>query len=250
MKEIKSGVKYYYIKLKENHFDSDEIKVLESMKDGKLYSLIYIKLMLRSLKNEGCLMFNNYIPYSPEMLSSILNEPVGVIKEAIDKFLKIGLITIKDNGEMWLDNIQDSIGRSSNEGERKKIYRQRIKNENLLIEEKKEEVEIVEEKIVDKKLQKEKEDLLDIINKILNDKNVNVFSENEKLSIKDWIDFRTKEYKTKKTEQAVKVQINNFIEIKDRLDQSVEISEVINYVKENKTWQNITVDYLVSAKLL
>ena len=184
------------------------------------------------------------------MLSSILNEQVGVIKDAIDKFLKLGLITIKDNGEIWLDNIQDFIGRSSNEGERKKIYRQRIKNENLLIEEKKEEVEIVEEKIVDKKLQKEKEDLLDIINKILNDKNVNVFSENEKSSIKDWIDFRTKEYKTKKTEQAVKVQINNFIEIKDRLDQSVEISEVINYVKENKTWQNITVDYLVSAKLL
>ena len=47
MREIKSGVKYYYIKLNENFFDSEEIKILESAKDGKLYSLIYLKLMLK-----------------------------------------------------------------------------------------------------------------------------------------------------------------------------------------------------------
>ena len=30
--------KYYYLKLKEDFFDTDEMKILESMKDGYLYS--------------------------------------------------------------------------------------------------------------------------------------------------------------------------------------------------------------------
>ena len=34
--------KYYYLKLKENFFDSDSIVLLEDMKDGILYSNYFI----------------------------------------------------------------------------------------------------------------------------------------------------------------------------------------------------------------
>ena len=40
--------KYYYLKLKENFFDSDSIVLLEDMKDGILYSNILLKMYLRS----------------------------------------------------------------------------------------------------------------------------------------------------------------------------------------------------------
>ena len=49
---------YYYIKLKADYFDTDEMIVLESMTDGHKYSNILLKFMLRSLRNEGKLMFN------------------------------------------------------------------------------------------------------------------------------------------------------------------------------------------------
>ena len=39
--------KYYYLKLKENFFDSDSIVLLEDMKDGILYSNILLKLYLK-----------------------------------------------------------------------------------------------------------------------------------------------------------------------------------------------------------
>lgn len=55
---------YYYIKLKADYFDSDEMIILESMHDGYKYSNILLKFILRSLKNEGKLMFNNKIPWS------------------------------------------------------------------------------------------------------------------------------------------------------------------------------------------
>lgn len=45
--------KYYYLKLKEDFFDTDEMKILESMKDGYLYSNILLKLYLKSLSNSG-----------------------------------------------------------------------------------------------------------------------------------------------------------------------------------------------------
>jgi hypothetical protein len=38
--------KYYYMRLKENFFDSDVIAVLESQRDGVLYSNILLKMYL------------------------------------------------------------------------------------------------------------------------------------------------------------------------------------------------------------
>ena len=56
--------KYYYLKLKENFFDSDSIVLLEDMKDGILYSNILLKLYLKSLKNGGKLQLDEHIPYT------------------------------------------------------------------------------------------------------------------------------------------------------------------------------------------
>ena len=55
--------KYYYLKLKENFFDSEEMIILQNMENGYIYSDILLKLYLRSLKNEGRLMFKKLIPY-------------------------------------------------------------------------------------------------------------------------------------------------------------------------------------------
>ena len=53
--------KYYYLKLKENFFDSDSIVLLEDMKDGILYSNILLKLYLKSLKNGGKLQLDEHM---------------------------------------------------------------------------------------------------------------------------------------------------------------------------------------------
>lgn len=118
--------KYYYLRLKDNFFDSDELKVLESMKDGYLYSNILLKLYLRSLKNDGKLVFNDRIPYSAEMLSSITCHQVGTIKQALSIFKDLGLIDILDNGAIYMLDIQNFIGKGSSEADRKREYRQRI----------------------------------------------------------------------------------------------------------------------------
>jgi phage replisome organizer N-terminal domain protein len=79
--------KYYYLKLRDNFFDNDDIAILESMPDGILYSNILLKLYLRSLKNNGKLMFNDRIPYNVQMLSTITRQPVAVVEKS-DWFIK------------------------------------------------------------------------------------------------------------------------------------------------------------------
>ena len=126
--------KYYYLRLKDNFFDSDELKILESMKDGYLYSNILLKLYLRSLKNDGKLVFNDHIPYSADMLSSITGHQVGTIKQALTIFKDLGLIDVLDNGAIYMLDIQNFIGKGSSEADRKREYRQRIEEERTNVQ--------------------------------------------------------------------------------------------------------------------
>ena len=45
--------KYYYLKLKENFYNSETMVILESMQDGLLYSNLLLKMYLMSLKSGG-----------------------------------------------------------------------------------------------------------------------------------------------------------------------------------------------------
>lgn len=125
--------KYYYLKLKDDFFDTDEMIVLESMPDGWKYSNILMKLYLRSLKNEGKLMFNNTIPFNSQMLSSVTRHSVGDIEKAVQIFKELNLIEVLDNGTIFLTDIQNYIGRSTTEADRKREYRNRIEQEKLLL---------------------------------------------------------------------------------------------------------------------
>lgn len=121
--------KYYYLKLKEGFFDSDEMIILESMTDGYLYSNILLKLYLRSLKNNGRLMFNDRIPFSSTMLSQVTRHNVGVVEKAMQIFQNLGLIEVMDNGAIYMADIQNFIGKSSTEADRIREYRNQIESE-------------------------------------------------------------------------------------------------------------------------
>ena len=118
--------KYYYLKLRENFFDNDDVAILESMPDGILYSNILLKLYLRSLKNNGKLMFNDRIPYNAQMLSTITRQPVAVVEKSVGIFKEMGLIEVLDNGAIYMLDIQNFIGSSNTEADRKREYRRKI----------------------------------------------------------------------------------------------------------------------------
>lgn len=127
--------KYYYLKLKEGFFDSDDMKLLQGMKDGYVYSDILLKLYLRSLRQEGRLMYRDMIPYTPEMIATVTNHQVGTVEKGIDVLERMGFIEILDNGAIYMTDIQNFIGQSSSEADRRRAYRNMIDTEKSRLSE-------------------------------------------------------------------------------------------------------------------
>lgn len=120
---------YYYLKLKDNFFDSDEIKVLESMENGYKYSNILLKMYLKSIKREGLLIFNEKIPYNAQMIATVTGHNTNDVKQALVLFQELGLLEILSNGAIYMLDIQNYIGKSSTEADRKRLYRKNIEEE-------------------------------------------------------------------------------------------------------------------------
>ena len=214
--------KYYYLRLKDNFFDSDELKILESMKDGYLYSNILLKLYLRSLKNDGKLVVNDRIPYNAEMLASVTGHQVGTIKQALSMFKELGLIEILENGAIYMLDIQNFIGKGSTEADRQRLYDRRISEErkqkkltqsrNLEEILKKSTPEIEIELEIEKELEKELE-----INKI----HCHVEHDNTSNSINEIIEYlnskTNKNYRstTQKTRTLIKARMKEHFTIDD-----------------------------------
>jgi len=128
--------KYYYIKLKDNYFDQDNIRILESMKNGHTYSLILIKLYLKASKYDGKLMMTPSIPYDPnrvEILANVIGHDIDHVKQAIRAGVDLDLVTILESGEIWMNEIQNMIGQSSTEADRIRDYRNSLKQKSLTV---------------------------------------------------------------------------------------------------------------------
>ena len=121
--------KYYYIRIKEDFYDSEEMKLLQVMDDGYLFSDILMKMYLKSLKNEGKMMFRDNIPYNAKMIATITGHSTSIVEKAIAVFRDLDLIEVLDNGTIYMLDIQLLIGKSSTEADRIKSYRNRIKHE-------------------------------------------------------------------------------------------------------------------------
>lgn len=121
--------KYYYMRLNEGYFESDEQKLLESMPDGYLYSNILLKLYLKSLKRNGLLMFNDRIPYNAQMIATITRHQVGTVEKAMEIFQHLGIVEILDSGAIYMMDVQNFVGKTSTEADRIRAYRAKLEEE-------------------------------------------------------------------------------------------------------------------------
>ncbi len=123
---------YYYLKLKNNFFDQEEIRAIEGQQNGYEYICIIQKMYLRSLSREGKLMLTDTIPYDLPSLSAVLGHKQETVKMAIELFQKYGLCEILSDQTIYMTEIQNFIGLSSTEADRKRLYRVKIEEEKLL----------------------------------------------------------------------------------------------------------------------
>lgn len=115
--------KYYWLKLQNDFFKRHDIRIIEGMPNGKDYVLFYLKLLCESTSHEGSLRFSETIPYSLEMLSTITNTNVDIVRSAVKIFTELGMMELLDDGTMFFCQVQKMIGSETGAASRKREYR-------------------------------------------------------------------------------------------------------------------------------
>ncbi|MGN1412355.1 MAG: phage replisome organizer N-terminal domain-containing protein [Oscillospiraceae bacterium] len=118
--------RFYWLKLKEDFFENETINWLEEQENGTYYVIFYMKLCLKSLKNDGVLIRkvgNMLIPYDEKKLAEITNMDFDTVVVAMELLTKIGLIEKSQSGEIILTEVKSMIGSENTSAERKRKSR-------------------------------------------------------------------------------------------------------------------------------
>lgn len=126
--------KFYWLKLKRDFFKRHDIRIIESMPNGKDYILFYLKLLCESVDHEGNLRFSDEIPYEESMLATITNTNQDIVKTAIDIFISLGMMEVLDDGTYYMNEVNKMIGSyvDNDNANRQRRFREKKKAEALL----------------------------------------------------------------------------------------------------------------------
>lgn len=119
---------FYFLKLQRDFFQRSEVKILESMPNGKEYAYFYLKLMVESLALNGYLKTVHDIPFDADMLSAVTNTNVDTVRSALVVLLKLGLLEQLD-GVYFIAEVAKITGRLIDSPEANKKRRQRAEKE-------------------------------------------------------------------------------------------------------------------------
>lgn len=121
--------KYVWLKLKEDFFQQKAIKKLRKMTSGgAVYTLIYLKMQLLSLKNEGKLYFEGVEDNFIDEIALEIDESAEDVQMTVMYLQKNGLLEIGDlPDEYVLPAVVGSIGSETAAAERVRKHREKQK---------------------------------------------------------------------------------------------------------------------------
>ena len=116
--------RYFWIKLKKDFFQSKEMKMLRRIAGGAIYTIIYQKLLLISMADEGRIFYEGIAENLAEELSLIIDESAEDIHVAITLLAKMGLISASDT-ELEMVALPEMVGSETAAAERMRRSRAR-----------------------------------------------------------------------------------------------------------------------------
>ena len=103
--------RYYWLKLKEDFFTDKRIKRLRKISGGDTYTIIYLKLLLLSLKDSGKLYYDGVETDFIKELALTIDETEDDVIVTVNYLVAQGLMEIiTENDEYFLTEIPSLIG--------------------------------------------------------------------------------------------------------------------------------------------
>lgn len=149
--------RYFWLKLKDDFFKQKEIKMLRRIAGGDTYTIIYLKMLLLSLKQNGKIYYDGIADSMIDEIALEIDEDEDNVKIAYTYLLSKGLI-INAQDEVNMTEIQKMIGSETDSAERVRRHRQKALQSNTPVTEMKRpcNTEIEIEKEIELDIDKEK----------------------------------------------------------------------------------------------
>lgn len=107
---MSEGKRYYWLKLKDDFFQSKRIKKLRNMAGGDTYTVIYLKMQLLALRTEGILRWSGLEDNFAQELALDLDEKPEDVEVTLMYLLNVGLAETNDNVEFFLPWVLENTG--------------------------------------------------------------------------------------------------------------------------------------------
>lgn len=95
-----------WIKLSTQMFEDEKIRLIEKMPEADTILIIWVKLLSQAGKvnASGYIYLSENIPYTDEMLATVFDRPIGIVRMALKTFQQFGMIEIDESHFISIKN--------------------------------------------------------------------------------------------------------------------------------------------------
>ncbi len=105
-----AGRRYYWLKLKEDFFRQKPMKKLRTMERGEIYTIVYLKMQLESLSNNGIIVFEGVGDSFSEELAFQIDEREEDVRVTVEFLIRHGLLIQLSETENFLPQAVENTG--------------------------------------------------------------------------------------------------------------------------------------------
>jgi predicted phage replisome organizer len=117
--------KYYWLRLQHDFFTSRRIKKLRSLEHGNEYLIIYLKMQLHSIKDDGLLTYTGLEDSFEKEMALELDEDVGKVRETVKFLIENEMLVEVEDGRYELPYTKSNIGSETESASRMRQLRKR-----------------------------------------------------------------------------------------------------------------------------
>lgn len=116
--------KYFWLKLKDDFFNQKEIKMLRRIAGGDTHTIIYLKMLLLSLSNNGRIYYDGITNNMIEEIALEIDEEVENVTITFNYLQAKGLLVFNTDDEIEMSSIHQMIGSESASAARVRKHRE------------------------------------------------------------------------------------------------------------------------------
>lgn len=117
--------RFWWLKLKEGYFDSEGMRRLRKQAGGEVFTIIYLKMQLASLRTDGVISYNGYDETFAKEIAFAIGEDADNVANTIEALRRYKLIETITDESFFLPEAVANTGSESGSAARMRRLRER-----------------------------------------------------------------------------------------------------------------------------